>query len=190
MTMKNTITFLGALIAVIMLSQASVAQVKSDYDKEADFSTYKTYTFEGWQDNSDDILNEFDKKRLLDAFRSELSKKGMEAKESDADVMITLFIVVNEKSSTTAYTDFNGGLGYGGRWGWGYGGMGMGSATTTYTESDYKEGTLVIDMYDSGSKQLVWQGVLTSTVNENPKKREKTIPKKVAKLMKKYPPKK
>lgn len=188
MTMKKTITFLGALLTMMMLSQVSVAQIKSDYDKEADFSKYKTYTFEGWQDNSDKILNDFDKKRILDSFKKELSAKGMEAVATDGDVMITLFIVVNQKTSTTAYTDFNGGMGYGGRWGWGYGGMGM--ATTTYTESDYNEGTLVIDMYDSGSKQLVWQGVMTSTVTENPKKREKTIPKKVKKLMKRYPPKK
>lgn len=188
--MKKTILTLKSLLIMVIFCQTTVAQVKSDYDKEADFSKYKTYTFEGWQDNSDKIMNEFDKKRLLDAFRSEFSNKGMEAVESDGDVMLTLFIVVNEKSSTTAYTNFNGGMGYGGRWGWGYGSAGMGSATTTYTESDYKEGTLVIDMYDSESKQLVWQGVMISTVNENPKKREKSIPKKVRKLMKKYPPKK
>lgn len=189
--MKKTIVFFGALLTVLVLAQTTIAQVKSDYDKEADFSKFKTYTFAGWQENSDKILNEFDKKRILDALRSEFSKKGMEVVESGGDAIITLFIVVNEKTSTTAYTDFNGGMGYGGRWGWGYGGgMGMASATTTYTESDYKEGTLVVDMYDTSEKQLIWQGVLTSTVNENPKKREKSIPKKIKKLMKRYPPKK
>ena len=186
--MKKTV--FGAFMIMLLIAQTSIAQVKSDYDKEADFSKYKTYTFAGWQENSDKILNEFDKKRILDALRSEFSNKGMEVVESDGDAIITLFIVVNQKTSTTAYTDFNGGMGYGGRWGWGYGGMGMGSATTTYTESDYKEGTLVVDMYDSTEKQLIWQGVITSTVTENPKKREKTIPKKIRKLMKKYPPKK
>ncbi|WP_422358516.1 DUF4136 domain-containing protein [Reichenbachiella sp.] len=187
--MKKTISF-GALMIMLFLAQTSIGQVKSDYDKEADFSKYKTYTFAGWQENSDKILNEFDKKRILDALRSEFSNKGMEVVESDGDAIITLFVVVNQKTSTTAYTDFNGGMGYGGRWGWGYGGMGMGSATTTYTESDYNEGTLVVDMYDTTEKQLIWQGVITSTVTENPKKREKTIPKKIRKLMKKYPPKK
>lgn len=183
--LKTTLTMMVLSLAV----GQGFAQVKSDFDKEADFSKYKTYVFAGWQDDSDKILNEFDKKRILEALKSEFSNKGMEVVDSDGDAVITLFIVVNEKTSTTAYTDFNGGMGYGGRWGWGYGGMGMGSATTTYTESDYREGTLVIDMYDAGEKKLLWQGVLTSTVNENPKKREKTIPKKIKKLMKKYPPK-
>jgi hypothetical protein len=78
-------------------------------------------------------------------------------------------------------------MGYGyGRWGWG-GGYGMGSSTTSYSEDDYKEGTVVIDFYDSGTKNLVWQGILTKTVTENPQKREKTIPKAVNKLMYQYP---
>ena len=109
----------------------------------------------------------------------------MKEVDSNADVAITLYIVVQQKTSTTAYTNFNGGYGYRGRWGWGYGGMG--SANTTYSETDYLEGTFVIDMYNADTKDLVWQGVITDTVKDNPEKREKTIPKKMKKLMKKYP---
>ena len=163
-----------------------LAQVKSDYDKDTDFSQFKTYTFMGWEKNSDQILNQFDKERILKSFANELDSRGM-TKDDQGDVGITLFVVVDDKTSTTAYTSYNGGMGYGGgRWGWGMG-MGMGSSTTNYTENDYKEGTLVIDFYDSGTKQLVWQGVYTGVVKDNPKKREKSIPKNVAKLMKKYP---
>ncbi|MEP3389969.1 MAG: DUF4136 domain-containing protein [Reichenbachiella sp.] len=188
--MKNLLKIKLTMLAMAVMVFAAHAQVKSDFDKNFNFSNVKTYSFAGWQKGSDEKLNEFDKKRIQDAMKSEFSKKGMELVESDGDAVITLFIVVNEKTSTTAYTDFNGGMGYGGRWGWGYGGgMGMASATTTYSENDYKEGTLVVDMYDKTEKQLIWQGVLTSTVNENPKKREKSIPKKIKKLMKKYPPK-
>jgi hypothetical protein len=46
---------------------------------------------------------------------------------------------------------------------------------------------LVIDGYDSSSKNLVWQGTLVKTVKSNASKRDKTIPKNIAKLMKKYP---
>ncbi len=82
-------------------------------------------------------------------------------------------------------------MGYVGRWGWGMGaGLGMGSATTTYNNNDYLEGTLVVDMYDSETKNLIWQGVMTSEVNEKPQKREKSTPRKIAKLMKSYPVKK
>ena len=178
---------LGAFL--LIFSIASFAQVKSDYDKEADFSALKTYSFQGWQKDSDKQLNEFDKKRILDALKAEFDARGMTLVQSDADAEVTLYLVLDSKTSTTAYTDFMGGMGYGPRWGWGMGvgGMGMASATTTYNEDDYTEGTLVVDMYDNSGKKLVWQGVLTSVVQEKPEKREKTIPKKIKKLMKEYP---
>ncbi len=62
-----------------------------------------------------------------------------------------------------------------------------GYASTTYTESDYLQGTLVMDVFDVKSKELVWQGMVTGTVKEKPEKREKSIPKTISKLMKKFP---
>lgn len=185
--MKKTISI---FLIAMLFAQISIAQVKSDYDKKTDFTKFKTYKFAGWEKNSDKILTSFDKKRITDALRSEFIERGMNPVESGGDVEITLFIVVNQKTSTTAYTDYTGSMGYyGGRRGWGrgYGGIGMGSATTTYSQDDYLEGTFVIDMYDSSSKELVWQGIITGVVKENPEKREKTTPKKINKLMKKYP---
>ncbi len=94
-------------------------------------------------------------------------------------------MVVDQKPSTAAYTDYYGSRyrGYGRyRGGWGYG-----YAETTYTETDYLQGTLVLDVFDGKSKDQIWQGVVTSTVSENPQKREKSIPKKITALMKKFP---
>jgi hypothetical protein len=42
-------------------------------------------------------------------------------------------------------------------------------------------------MYDNESKELIWQVIITTIIKEKPSKREKTIPKKVKKLMKKFP---
>lgn len=179
-------TLFKTLLFCVLVTTASIAQVKSDYDKNTDFPQYKTYTFEGWQKDSDKQLNEFDKKRILDAFKAEFEKRGMTPVASDGDASIALYLVLDKKTSTTAYTDYMGGMGYGPRWGWGMG-AGMGTSTTTYSEDDYIEGTLVVDMYDKDEKTLLWQGILTKTVTEKPEKREKTIPKNVAKLMKEYP---
>lgn len=187
--MKKIVQKALLLLAFVAATNLALAQVKSDYDKKADFTKYKTYAFAGWQKDSDKQLNDFDKKRVLEALKSEFDARGMSLVESGADATISIFIVLDNKTSTTAYTNYTGGMGYGmGRgWGMGYGGMGMGSATTTYSEDDYTEGTLVVDMYDEASKSLVWQGVITKTVKEKPKKREKSIPKNIAKLMKEYP---
>lgn len=183
--MKNLTKTIGLLVLVLLFTSNTEAQVKSDYDKNVDFSQFKTYTFGGWAKDSDKILTPFDKKRITDAMAKELSDRGMKYVEQNGDVEITLFIVVNQKTSTSAYTNYNSTMGYRGRWGWGMGGAGY--ATTTYSENDYLEGTFVVDMYDSTSKKLIWQGVITSVVTEKPEKREKSIPKKVKKLMKKYP---
>jgi hypothetical protein len=95
--------------------------------------------------------------------------------------------VVNKKTSTTAYTTYAGSMGYGyGRWGWGMG-AGMGSSTTSFSEDDYLEGTFVVSMHDAATKDLAWQGVISSVVKEKPEKREKSIPKKMKKLFKSYP---
>ena len=53
----------------------------------------------------------------------------------------------------------------------------MGSATATSTTVDV--GTLVLDMYDPGAKQLVWTGHVTKTINpsENPEKNQRNIDK-------------
>lgn len=170
-------------MAVLFIGQLH-AQVKSDYDKTVDFTKIKTYTFEGWAKDSDKILNDLDKKRVTDAFKHELSIRGLEYKEDSADVAITLYVVIDNKTSTTAYTTYTGGMGYGAGWGYGVGG---GMATTNVSEYDYKVGTLVIDFYNTTTKKLIWQGINTETVNDKPEKRDKTIPKSVKKLMKKYP---
>ena len=188
--MKISVSIFTTVLLVAFNLNSAFAQVKSDYDKNTDFTKYKSYTFAGWQKDSDKQLNDFDKKRILESLKSEFDARGMNLVKADADATVSIYIVIDDKTSTSAYTSYNGGMGYGMSrrgWGMGYGGMGMGSATTTYSENDYKQGTFVIDMYDESSKGLVWQGVLIKTIKEKPEKREKSIPKNMAKLMKKFP---
>lgn len=194
--MKNFFQKVSIIIICFIFSNTAKAQVTFDYDKEADFTTYKTYSFGGWQQDSGKIINDIDKKRILQSFKSELTQRDMDYELAEADLVITMFFVVDEKTSTTAYTNYMGtGMGYGAgyrggyyggyaRPGWGWGG---GSATTTYSEDHYKVGTFVVDMYDAKTKKLVWQGVSQKTINEKANKRAKSIPKGVAKIMKKYP---
>ena len=182
MKLKNALLLLG----ILLMTQVNAQKVTTDLDKDYDFTKLKTYTFLGWQNNSDQLLNDLDKERLRKAFASEFNRRQLQRVEGDeADIAVTVFFVLEQKTSTTAYTDYYDG-GYGGyrRGAWGWGG---GSSTTTYSESDYIEGTLVLDFYDNKSKNLIWQSVARGTINENPKKREKSIPKAVKKIMKNYP---
>lgn len=187
--MKNSGKVSFFIMLAVLVYSSAFTQVTVDYDRTADFSKYKTFSFAGWQADSDKILNDLDKRRLQDAFRAEFASRGMEIVTANADAVVTMFLVVNQKTSTTAYTDYHGNMGYPIRrgWGMGVGGMGYGSATTTYNENDYQVGTLVVDIYDASTQKLIWQGTSQNTVQENASKREKKIPKNVKKLMKKYP---
>ena len=172
------------LLGFCLISAIAFSQVRADYKEDTDFTKYKTYTFKGWEKDSDQQLNDFDKKRIIDAFKHELEIRGFTYDDSNPDVGITLFVVVDERTSKTAYTNYTGGFGYGRSWGWG---PGMGTSPTTYSERDYTVGTVVIDFYAEKSKDLVFQGTLQTEVAKKAKQREKSIPKNVAKLMKKYP---
>lgn len=173
------------LIGVILhLFSCSSIKVTTDYDKSADFGKYKTYVFLGWQGDSEKILNDFDKDRLRKAFAEEFEKRNLELVKENGDIAVTLFVVVDQESSITGYTNYYGNAGYGYGRGWGWGG---GHSTTTYTESDYLKGTLVVDVFDGQSKELVWQGVGTKTIEENPQKRDKNIPKGAEAIMKSFP---
>ena len=124
---------------------------------------------------------------MRDAFQAEFKKRNIAQVDNEIpDMMVVLFLVINQKTSTTAYTNYYGGAGRGG-YRRGAGGWGGGHSTTNYSENDYLEGTLVMDVYDAQGKNLIWQGVATGTMKENHKKREKSIPKAVSKLMKKFP---
>jgi len=179
------------LVATLILSGCSSVTVHSDYDKAVDFKQYKTYQFLGWAEESNKILNRFDQERIQKAFGLEFDKRNMEYVESNGDLAVSLFVVVDKKTSVTAYTNHMGmgGYGYGAGWGWygGYGGMGMGTSTTNYSENDYLEGTLVVDIYDTKTKKLVWQSVGQKTVDDNPKNADKNSIYVAEKMMKPFP---
>jgi hypothetical protein len=178
------------LVALITGGCGSSVSVTSDYDKTTDFSKYKTFSYYGWADNSDKILTQFDKDRIESAFKSEFSKRGMTSNQNNGDAIISLYIVVDQKTSYSSYTDhYNTGM-YGGiytgryRYGSGYG---MGSSTTTTTENKYAVGTLIVDVFDAKDKKQIWQGIGKKTIDEKKNKREERINAAVAKIMKEYP---
>lgn len=173
------------LIPALSVVGCSGVKVITDYDKTVDFSQYKTFEYYGWAEESDKILNRFDKERIEKAFGQEFKNRGMEYVQSGGDLIVTLFVVVEEKTETTATTTGYGGAGYYGH-GPGYG-WGSGYSTTTINEYDYMEGTLVIDVFDAKSKTLVWESIGTKTIVEDPEQREKSIPAAVSAIMSTYP---
>ncbi len=187
------------LLIGIMLYSCNSIKVMSDKDPSTDFSTYKTLEYYGWKNNSDQILTSFDKTRIEDAFGTEFKNRGFSLAEKGAgDMIVSLYVVSEEKTETVANTTTNyagGGMGmrgygYGGyyNYGPGYGwGAGYNNSTTTYSEHDYTVGTLVVSVYDAKRKELIWQAVGTKTIDGNSNNNEAKISAAVAKIMLEYP---
>lgn len=168
-------TAICSLFLVAMVASAFAQQVKTDFDHQANFSQYKTYS---WQEIKP--ANSLWDSRIKSAVDAQLAAKGWTKVDSSGDVAIVAIATTHTQKTLQTFYD-----GMGGGWRWrGFGGMG--EATTT--EQDYKEGTLLIDMYDAKSKHLIWRSSAEDTLSNNADKNEKNLNKGVAKMFKKFPP--
>jgi hypothetical protein len=186
----KTLSLALTLIAAFALSSCSSTKFNVDKDDAVDFTKYNTFQFYGWAEESNKILNQLDQDRIEKAFGAELEKRGFTYQEETGELIITLYIVTEQKTKTSATTTgMGGGYGYGGYHGYGpsYGWGGMSTAHTTYSEYDYVVGTLIIDIYDAKEKKLIWESVAKGTINEKTKGREERINSMARKMMIKYP---
>ncbi len=173
-----------ATLAMVVLASCSSVRVISDYDRQADFNTYKSYAF--YKTGIDQAqISDLDKKRILRAIETELDSRGF-VKSQDPDMLISIF--TKERERVDVYSNHFG-WGYGGfyhPWAWGPGwGWGWGNNVSTSTE-----GSLYIDVIDAEKKELVWQGRGVGTLNNtgNIEKKEQRIKEFVSQILRDYPP--
>lgn len=166
----------GLLIVCSIIVAPSFAQsVTIDYAHDFDFSTVKTFAYvDSKETNAGDSLTH---NRIRDAIIREMKEGDLQQVDSDADLYITYHVATQDRSvfNTTSYGYGGWGAGWGGygRYGYPYYGGGMSGGTTT--ETVYTDGTLVIDAYEPGKKELVWRGTGTVTLKAKPEKRTKQI---------------
>jgi hypothetical protein len=171
--MKIHKTIMVFVAMMMLMTVPSVAQqVKTDYDRNANFTQYKTYSWSSVK-TKDPLLVD----RIKSEVNSTLAAKGLTQVDSNGDLSITAMEIT--KNQQTLNTFYDGGFG-GWRWG------GFGDATTT-TET-YKVGTLVVDLFDTQSKELVFRGSSSDTLSSNSDKNIKNLNKGVEKMFKHFPP--
>lgn len=170
-------TIICTLFFLILMGSAFAQKVQTDFDHQANFSQYKTYS---WQEIKP--ANSLWDARIKSAVDAQLAAKGWTQVDSGGDV--ALVAIKTSQTQRTLQTFYDG---VGGGWGWRrFGGGGFGDATTT--EQDYKVGTLVVDLYDAKTKQLIWRGSAQDTVSDKATQNEKNLDKGVAKMFKAFPP--
>jgi hypothetical protein len=169
-----------AVLATSLVACASTPTVKTDFDPAASFGTYKTYSWAVKPTAGSPLVQQ----RIVDGINARLQAKGLR-EAPQGDIALAAHIVTDRKQTLDTFYTGTGMGGWGWRGGWG-GGMGMGSATTTVRT--YDVGTLVLDMFDTRTKQAVWRGTASGTVPSSPAKINAAVEAGLDKMFAGYPP--
>ena len=167
-------------VLLLVLASCSSVRVYSDYDKQVDFTPYKSYAFHKTGIDKAEI-SDLDKKRILRAIDETMSARGF-TKSDNPDLLISFFTKEREEVNVN---QFNAGWGYG--WGWGWNPFLWGGNTTV---TRHTEGTLYIDIIDAKKKELIWQGQGEGVLTKDMNKKEEVIKEFVSKILEQYPPQK
>ncbi|MBV8631895.1 MAG: DUF4136 domain-containing protein [Silvibacterium sp.] len=176
--MRNDIRkSIGRLGSALFLATACSVALAQDVTTQSmpgtNFSKYHTYKWVNIEGGAHP--NQIVDQEIKQSIDAQMASKGFTKTDAEnADLYIGYQVAVDQEKQWNA---FGMGRGFGG---------GMGQATS----STISNGTLVLDMYDPGTKQLVWQGRATKTLDPgaNQQKQEKNLNKLMEKLFKKFPP--
>ena len=149
------------------------AKVTVDWDKETNFSGYKTYAWTKGTPATNSLMDQ----RIIDAIDKQLAAKGMQKVDADKDPDLIVLYHAAVGTETELNTMNMGG------WGWR---MGGGMATTTVDK--IPTGQLVVDIGDAKTKKLLWLGNASGTLSDSPDKNTKKINSAVEDMFKKFPP--
>jgi hypothetical protein len=161
--------------ALVTAGVASAQSVTYNYDRGTDFKPFKTYHWvpiEGAQHPNQ--ITDGNIKSIIDDL---LKSKGYVKKDTDpVDLFVGYGTTVQDQQMITG---FGGGLGF--RFG---GGMGMAETSTI------QNGTILLDIYNTSGKLLIWRGTVTETLDpsSNPDKNYAKLKTALTKLLKNFPP--
>jgi hypothetical protein len=174
-TMKNVYSLVLSGLLLCSSLHVFAAHIVTDYDHSANFSQYKTYSWLKVQ-AGDSLWAD----RIQQDVDAQLAAKGWTKVESNANATVSAFQSTQDQQTLQTFYD-----GFGGGWRWrGGGGMGMSTTTTDVT----KVGTLVVDIFESQTKQLLWRGTESDALTGNPGKNSEKLSKDLASMFKHFPP--
>jgi Domain of unknown function (DUF4136) len=184
MRCKKCVTLLLSLS--LMITCAYSQDIHYNYDRSANFASYKTYQWVDLPGPSGAVLDQLIDHDIKRAIDEQLTQKGLTRVESGGDLQVGYHAILREEKAVNL-----NGFGTGaGPWGWG-GGLGsFNSAAVIGQTSTITNGMLMIELYDPAKKQLIWRGDATKTmdIKNNPDKNYKNLQKAMTKLFKSYPP--
>ncbi len=177
---------LAATAASLLLLGCSQYDIKSDYDVDSNFTAFKTYawmteptTAEGATSASTaQQRNTLLDKRIRGAVDAAMASKGFTVNTETPDLLVVYHTGMQNKVDVTD-------------WGYSYAGSYWGWAGRDIDVYNYTEGTLIVDLVNTQSKQLAWRGSATGVVEpgRSPEEVQERVNDVVMKIFDNYPPK-
>jgi hypothetical protein len=187
--LQNSLLVATALTA----AGCSTLQTTYDADPEYDFSGLEAYA---WKPDPppqtgdprvdrDELLFQ----RIARAVDRKLTEKGYrKVAVEEADFLVGYYITLEQKVAARTINDY---YGWAPAWGYYYGAYPYGprGMSETYVYQ-YDEGTLVLDIADAQSNELIWRGSATDEVNfsSSPEQKQQGIDEAVDRMLADFPP--
>jgi hypothetical protein len=167
-------------LSLLWAASAHAQKVKVEYDKAADFTKYKTYS---WVKLSA-TAHPFVQADAVAEINQQLEAKGLKHVESGGDLLVNGYGSMSEGMNVSYDVNIYAMPGLDTPITWVDGTPRAGNSTAVFVD----KGTLVVDLVDRRAKQLKWRG--TAKANLDPEQQEKsleTIEKAIVKMFREYP---
>jgi hypothetical protein len=177
----------GFVATALLAGCASQPKVLSDYDKSADFASYRTFGFVTQVGADSTEFKSLAVQTMQAAATRQMELRGYTLSDTP-DLVINFTGKIEEKADVESIPApyYGPGWGYGGFYGAPYGGWGAGG--TQVTTRRYNVGTLVMDVVDREKRQAVFQGSVSDVVTkEMMANREAAITGAVNRIFASYP---
>jgi hypothetical protein len=149
---------------------AAAQQVSVNYSHTADFSQYHTYAWGG--NNQNQIQNSILAQTAQRDINTALASKGLQLVQESQHPDLILTASGGEQLQTSYNV-------------WGTRDIGGGFGGITPEQN--VEGTMIVSLYDTKQKSLVWRGIAENTLNKNGNKNQEMVQKAVNKMFKHWP---
>lgn len=157
--------FLSSTLMLSACASLNAPQISTDYDHNANFAAYKTFAFADPLGTDRGGYTTIVTSRLKESVNNQMTQRGYVYQEQNPDLLVNFFIKIQNEAQYVAPPPVVWGpYGFDGGWyqPWpGYGGYGFAPTVVQYTN-----GIIKIDLIDARKKQLVWEGVSKSEIND------------------------
>ena len=177
----NGKTLAAAVVLSALGFSAQAQKPQIQWNNSYDFDAVQTFAWQDTPETSLEERNPFMHSLIKNTIEAELATSGLTQVDADPDIWVNYHAstTVDTQLRTDSYGYTMGGYGMAG---WGYYGMAAGPVSSTTRVVEYTRGTLVVDIWDAASKELVWRGTVSDTLPDNVQKAEKLVVKAIGKL--------